>query len=101
MATVGNNMDGKKSHVRDSFFSSKGEKEYFEKLMQDPKERSIHAKALRMNADTLYKKAMDLINRVEAGEFNEEQMAKVEYMISHYLAGIDDLHKELILELTL
>ena len=43
---------------------------------------------------------MDLIKRVELGEFNDEQLEKVEYAIAHYLSGIEDLHQELILEKT-
>ncbi len=69
--------------------------------MRNPKDQRIHAKMLEEKAETLYKKAMDLIKRVELGEFNDEQMEKVEYAISHYLAGIEDLHQELILEKTL
>ena len=68
--------------------------------MKNPNNRTIHEKMLEQKAETLYKKAMVLIEAVENGEFNEEEMAVVEYTISHYLAGIDDLHPELILEKT-
>lgn len=69
--------------------------------MRNPKDRKIHAKMLEEEAKTLYKKAKCLIKRVELGEFNDEQMEKVEYAISQYLAGIQDLRQELILEKTL
>lgn len=100
MATQGNNVSGKYAELRDSFFSD-SEKEYFAKIMKNPKDRAIHAKLLRKKADWLYKKAMGLITRVENGEFNEEQMARVEYMIAHYLAAIEDFEKVLELELTM
>ena len=94
MATLGNNVNPKYENTRKSFFSE-SEQEYFKKLLKDPKERAIHAKLLRQRAELLHEKAMGLINRVEAGEFNEEQMAKVEYEVSHYLAAIEDLERVL------
>ena len=100
MATVGNNTSAKHEQLREAFFTE-GEKEQFKKVMSNPKDQRIHSKILEEKAETLYKKAMDLIKRVELGEFNDEQMEKVEYAISHYLAGIEDLHQELILEKTL
>ena len=100
MATVGNNTSAKYEHLRESFFTE-GEKEQFEKIIKHPKNRKIHAKMLEQKAETLYKKAMTLIEAVERGEFNEEEMAVVEFTISHYLAGIEDLHQELILEKTM
>ncbi|MBE5758374.1 MAG: hypothetical protein E7345_05595 [Clostridiales bacterium] len=99
MATVGNNTSAKFEHLREAFFT-KGEKEQFEKIMRHPKNRAIHERMLEQKAETLYKKAMVLIEAVERGEFDEKEMAVVEYTISHYLAGIDDLHPELILEKT-
>jgi len=98
MATIGNNMSGKVSHIRDSYFDS-GEYEYLQKLLADPKERAIHEKLLRKNADELYKKAMALIKNVELGKYNEEEMVKIEYMITHLLGAIEDLEKVIMLEL--
>jgi len=89
MSSIGNNVDGKKSHVRDSFFDS-DEKEYFKALLKKPEEMKLHCQLLRKNVDKLYKKACDLISRVEQGEFNEEEMAQVEYIIAHCLAAIED-----------
>ena len=99
MATVGNNTSVKYEHLREAFFTE-GEREQFEKIMKHTKNRAIYEKMLEQNTDTLYKKAMVLIEAVERGEFDEKEMAVVEYTISHYLAGIDDLHPELILEKT-
>ncbi len=97
MGTIGNNADGNIGYVRDSFFTE-GEQDYFEKLMRNPDERRIHFKLARKNAQELFDKAMELIDRVEAGEFNEEQMQKAERAIVHLLAGIEDLQKVLELE---
>ena len=90
MSTKGNNTSAKKAHVRDSFFDS-GEKEFFTKLLKDPEERTLHSELLREDVEKLYKKACKLINRVEKGEFNEEQMIKVERIIAHCLAAIEDV----------
>ena len=99
MATVGNNTSAKFEYLREAFFTE-GEREQFEKIMKKPSNRAIHEKMLGQKAETLYKKAMILIESVERGLFNEKEMAVVEFAISHYLAGIEDLHPELILEKT-
>jgi len=98
MSSIGNNVSGKIAHVRDSYFDS-GEIEYLEELLKDPKEKAIHQKLLNYNAELLYQKAKELMVKVETGEFNEKQMAKAEYQITHLLAAIEDLEKTLILEL--
>lgn len=99
MASIGNNTSGKIAHVRDSYFDS-GEKEYLEELLKDPKEREIHQKLMQKNVEILYRKARELMVRVELGEFDEKQMVEAEYKITHLLAGIEDLEKVLELELT-
>jgi len=100
MSTIGNNISGEKSHVRDSFFDSK-EEQYFKKLLSDPKERRLHSKLLKENVDKLYAKACNLIDRVEQGEFTEEEMVNVERAIAHCLAAIEDCEKVLEKELDL
>lgn len=100
MAIKGNNSNQQYSFVRDSFFSE-SEKKFFTKLLEDPTEMKIHSKLLTQKVELLYKKAVKLISRVEAGEFNEKQMANVEYMIAHYLAAIEDFERVLELELTI
>lgn len=97
MATVGNNANLEYGYLRESFFTDE-EKEHFIKLMQDDKERIVHGNMLAESPDKLYEKAMKLIERVENGEFNEDEMKKVERKISHLLAGIEDVHLECILE---
>ena len=100
MSSVGNNTSKKLEKLRNAFFTQ-SEKEQFQKIMMNPKEQKIHAKMLKQNAEELYKNAMELITWVELGRFNEKQMEKIEYMISHYLAGIEDLHLELLNEKTM
>ena len=100
MASVGNNTNGKISHVRDSYFDS-GEKEYLEKLLKDPKQKALHEKLLKQDAKKLYAEAKKLMQAVELGEFNEKQMVEAEFKITHLVGAIEDLHKVLELELTL
>lgn len=98
MSSTGNNTSGKIAHVRDSYFDS-GELDYLVELLKDPKEMAIHSKLLHYKVEILYKKAKELMTKVELGEFNEEQMAKAEYQITHLLGAIEDLEKTLELEL--
>lgn len=99
MATEGNNMNKEIAETRDAFFSE-GERDYFRRLIKSPAERLIHYKLVNKRASDLHRMAMDLIERAEAGQFNEEEMFKIEYLISHYLGAIEDLHKVLIKERT-
>lgn len=100
MATGGNNSNMNATELRESFFASEEEREYFERLMQDPEERKVHAKLLSKSAKELYEKALSLIQRVETGEFSAEEMAGVEYTIAHCLAAIEDIYMVLERELT-
>lgn len=97
MATIGNNASAKIAHVRDSYFDSE-EFEYLKELLKDPKEMAIHQKLLKKNVEVLYKKAQALMLAVELGQFDEKQMAKAEYKITHLLAAIEDFEKVLELE---
>ena len=99
MATEGNNMNKEIAETREAFFSE-GEIDYFRRLLKSPAERLIHYKLVNKKATELHEKAMDLIERAEAGQFNEEEMFKIEYLISHYLGAIEDLHRVLIKERT-
>lgn len=99
MATIGNNASGKAAFLRDSFFDS-AEQQYLEELMECRGERELHHQLLHEHADKLYKKACDLIARVELGEFNEEEMEQVEKIIVHCLAAIEDLQLVLGREIT-
>ena len=98
MATIGNNTNGKASHVRDSYFDS-GEKEYLEQLLKDPKHKALHEELLMKDAETLYDAAKALMMAVELGRFDEEQMAKAELYITHLLGAIEDLERVLELKL--
>ena len=89
MSTIGNNGSNKSAFVRDTFFDS-AEQQYLEELMKHRSEREIHQKLLLEHAEKLYKKACNLIARVELGEFNEEEMEGVEKIIVHCLAAIED-----------
>lgn len=97
MATIGNNVSSEYANVRDAFFTP-GEIENFEKIMKDPENFKFHNKLIKQNVHVMYAKAMDLIERVERGEFNENQMERVERLIAHCLASIEDLHLELVHE---
>lgn len=99
MATEGNNMNKEIAETREAFFSE-GEIEYFRRLLKNPPERLIHYKLVNKRASDLHRMAMELIEMAEAGQFNEEEMFKIEYLISHYLGAIEDLHRVLIKERT-
>lgn len=98
MATIGNNTNGKASHVRDSYFDG-GEKEYLEQLLKDPKQKALHEKLLKQDAEKLYTEAKKLMQAVELGQFNEKQMIEAEFKITHLLGAIEDLERVLELEL--
>ena len=92
MASEGNNANGKYAHLRDSFFTET-EKEHFDNLLKNSEEKRTHEDMLKEKNDNKYRDAISLIERAEAGEFNEEEMETAEHMISHLLAGIVDLQK--------
>lgn len=89
MATMGNNFNARNDQLKNSFFTPE-EQEYFNELMKDPDEKSIHDKLLREDANILCEMVMDLIKRVEQGEFNEKQMEYVERCIAQLLGAVED-----------
>ena len=92
--------DSKKlEFLRDAFFTE-GEIKYFEGLLKDEKEMSRFCTLLSEDMHKIYERAMDLIERVERGEFTEKQMAKIEKTIAFYLAVQDNLQKELSKDFT-
>ena len=93
MSSIGNNINAEYSNLRDSFFDS-GEKEYLQELLKEKKDKLVHEILLKKDSSFLYKKAKNLINQVEEGRFNDEQMEDVEYMITHLLSAIEDIEKE-------
>ena len=94
MATIGNTFKKENTETRDAFFT-KSEKEHFEELLKDSAEKEKHEQFLLKGIDKLRAKAEELISRVDAGEFNEEQMQKVENTIAHCLAAVEDLERVL------
>ena len=99
MSTIGNNDSEKIAFLRESYFDSEGEKEFLVELLQDPKERKIHEKLVLRDAKKLAKLALDIIQKVESGAYNEKEMAEAEYMLTHLLAAIKDIQLALELEL--
>lgn len=93
MSSIGNNINSEYSNLRDSFFDS-GEKEYLQELLKEKEDRLVHEILLKKDSSFLYKKANNLINQVEEGRFNDEQMEDVEYMITHLLSAIEDIEKD-------
>ena len=100
MATVGNNFKAEYANSRDAFFCEV-EKAYFEELMQNPKERKINNRFKQHEAEKLHREAKKLIERVENGEFKDDQMEVIEYCIAQLLGGVEDAHLEKVKELTL
>jgi len=97
MASVGNNINADIANARDSFLT-KEEQAYFEELLKSPSDRIIHYHLMKNKAEVLHKKAVELMDNAEAGLYSEEEMAKIERGILHYLMAIEDLHMELIKE---
>ena len=91
MATEGNNYKKAYAETRDAFFCD-GEKEFFEELMQDPYEKKTNNILKHSTADKRHQEALKLIERVESGEFNEEQMETVEYCLAQLLGSLEDAH---------
>ena len=97
MGTLGNNTSGKIERVCRTYFST-GEGEYLKELLQNPKERDIHERLKEKDAEKLYKRAKDLMVKVELNLIPANQMPKVEREITHLLAAIDGLHLVKMLE---
>ena len=74
--------------VRQIFFTD-GERKRFYNGLKNPKDRNIHFLLRELDPTFLFKKATELMNQVEAGQFNREEMYDVEYKIAHYLAAMN------------
>ncbi|MBO5910298.1 MAG: hypothetical protein J6Q15_02190 [Clostridia bacterium] len=98
MSVVGTD-DAQILHIVQSYFGE-GEKAYFAELLKSPKEMKLHQKLSQEDPQILCKKAVELINDIEQGKFNEVEMAEAEYMITHLLGAIDGMQKVNELELT-
>ena len=101
MGTIGNNINNDRANARDAFFT-KSEKEFFaEFLERNPQATSLFETLKNMDSKTLYNKAMELHERAEAGEFDEEEMKEVEAKVAMLFAAIEDIQKTKDLELDL
>jgi len=92
MSSIGNNYLRTFSETRDSFFTPE-ERSFYNEIMQSPTERCEHNHLKMERVEKLYEKAMELINRVETGEFGEDGMDRVEYYLVHLLGAIEDIEK--------
>lgn len=91
------NVNGEAAHLRDVYLEA--EKEYVKYLMQF---KEIKELVIELNKEYkpsyLFQLAQDLIDKVEAGEFSDEEMESVERKLTVLLAAIHDkiLLKELV-----
>ena len=92
MSSIGNNYLRTFSETRDSFFTSE-ERAFYDELMRNPAEKREHEELKMERVEKLHAKAMELINRVETGEFGEDGMERIEYYLVHLLGAIEDIEK--------
>lgn len=78
--------------LRDSFFTPE-EVERFNLAMKNPLDRIIHAKLSEQRSYVLYEKASKLINDLENGKYDDENVDSVKIKIAHYLAAHDDVEE--------
>ena len=94
------NINGNVAHLRDTFLEA--EREYVVELLKNDEVIEV---IRRLNGnysrDVLVATAKDLMDRVEAGEFDDKEMLKVEYQITVLLAAIQDKVLIKILERTM
>lgn len=84
-----NNINGYAAHLRDTFL--KAEREYVMALLEiDEVVDVIRQLNSDYSGESLFSAAKNLIDRVDNGEFDEEEMVKVEYQITVLLAAIQD-----------
>jgi len=91
------NVNGEAAHLRDVYLEA--EKEYVKYLMQfDEVKEMVIGLNHAYNPSYLFQVAQNLIDRVEAGEFSDEEMESVERKLTVLLAAIHDkiLLKELV-----
>ena len=98
MATEGLNVNQEIQQVRDAFFTPE-ETQQFNKLMRNRKQQSLHEKLSLKNPEKLFARATEIMQNIEAGKYNEDEMAEAEYLIMHYLAACEDATMAAELEL--
>lgn len=99
MSSIGNNMSRKAEELRETFFASYDEETRIE-LLSQPIDNALAKHLETAKASDLYYEAKTLINEVEKGKFNDEEMENVEIIIAHLLAAIVDVQRALIREKT-
>lgn len=90
MATNGNNINPEHAYLRDCFINEDMQED-LNKLMQDPKNQIIHRILTKRKTSLLYEKAMELIEKVDNGEFTDDQMDQIEKEIAFFLSAIEDI----------
>lgn len=91
------NVNGEASHLRDVYLEA--QRDYVKYLMQFEDIRQLVAQInASYDPDYLFEVAQNLVERVDAGEFDDEEMEKVEGELIVLLSAIQDkvLIKELI-----
>lgn len=84
----GNNVDSDISHIRDVLF--KAESDYLKEILQDYNAREFIKSLNDFTADALVDAAMKLMNNIENGVYNINELEKIEREILLYLAAIKD-----------
>ena len=103
MATIGNNEDKEVALIRDSFFSSKGEREFNIKLHFDDQFQNMRKEidwACNNDPEKYFALASSTISSVELGQVSEENMVGAEALINYCLGKIVDIHPEQTQEIT-
>ena len=96
MATIGYNTNQDYADAREAFFTE-GERKFYIKSLEDPKQMKIHDKVTMKSSEEKYAKAMELISMVENGLIADDEMPDIELKIAHLLSG-EDMHVEKIAE---
>ena len=89
----------KLAFLRDAYLSVEQQEAFYENL-KDPAELKEFCILLSQDMHGVYKKVMDLIQRVENGEYTEEQMEIVSKTIAFYVMAQDNLQKTLSKNMT-
>lgn len=111
MSSIGNNINGEFSHLRDTFFGSSGftvssnmkgngEVDYLKELLtKSATARSLYHKFRKIPPRILYEQALQRIELIDNGQVKNEDLPVVEAEIALRLAAIEDLEHILELEL--
>ena len=89
MAVAGNTDNIEFINLRDSFFDS-DEKDFINNLLKDKNFRKMRNQILKEKAEKIYAKAKELIERAEAGEFDETTMEEIEVKIALLLSALEE-----------